>query len=170
MAAIKADAAGGRNVVAFLDMLRYSEIGEQLLKRSDYGYDVIVGSYYRDASDFNINLMKTYRDHPNVLVDLPKLGIKSTAAGGYQILYRYWKVYKEQLNLPDFSPTSQDKVALQLIRECKALDDIKAGRFDAAVFKCKSRWASLPGAGYGQNEHSLVKLRNAFQLAGGVLA
>jgi muramidase (phage lysozyme) len=170
MAEITAEAAGGRNVVAFLDMLRYSEIGEALLKRSDRGYNVIVGSYYRNADDFNLNLMKTYTDHPNVLVRLPKLGISSTAAGGYQILARYWKVYKVQLRLPDFSPLSQDKVALQLIRECKALDDIKAGRFDAAVFKCKSRWASLPGAGYGQNEHSLVKLRNAFQLAGGVLA
>lgn len=170
MPEISAERAGGINVCAFLDMLRFSEIGEALLKRSDRGYNVIVGSYYRDASDYNLNLMKNYLDHPNVLVDLPKLGIKSTAAGGYQILYRFWKVYKAQLKLPDFSPLSQDLVALQLIRECKALDDIKAGRFADAVHKCRSRWASLPGAGYGQNEHSLVKLRNAYQLAGGKLA
>lgn len=170
MPQITAGEAGGRNMCAFLDMLRFSEIGPALLQRSDQGYNIIVGSYWRNANDYNINKMKNYNDHPNILVDLPNLGIKSTAAGGYQILYRYWKVYKEQLNLPDFSPLSQDKVAMQLIRECKATDDIKFGLFASAVHKCRSRWASLPGAGYGQNEHSLIKLQTAYELAGGHVA
>ncbi|MCY0853667.1 MULTISPECIES: hypothetical protein [unclassified Cupriavidus] len=31
-------------------------------------------------------------------------------------------------------------------------------------------WASLPGAGYGQNKHSLDYLRGVYVAAGGVLA
>jgi muramidase (phage lysozyme) len=73
------------------------------------------------------------------------------------------------LNLPDFSPESQDAIALQQIREQKAIPDILAGRFDEAVKKCSNIWASLPGAGYGQHENELSKLRTAFVAAGGVL-
>jgi len=49
------------------------------------------------------------------------------------LLARYFEAYKKQLNLPDFSPDSQDKIAIQQIKEQKALDDVDAGRFDLAV-------------------------------------
>ena len=55
-------------------------------------------------------------------------------------------------------------------RECRAIEDVEAGRFAAAVDKCKSRWASLPGAGYQQHEHKLADLQQAYTKAGGVLA
>ena len=58
-----------------------------------------------------------YADHPRVLVDLPKLKIQSTAAGRYQLLRRYYDAYKKTLGLKDFSPLSQDLIALQQIRE-----------------------------------------------------
>lgn len=148
------------NQKAFLDMLAVSEIGAALLSKSDNGYDVIVGG----------GLFKGYADHPRKLVDLPKLKIKSTAAGRYQILARYFDAYKKQLGLKDFSPSSQDAIAMQLIKECKAVDDIDAGRFSSAVAKCASRWASLPGAGYGQHENKLDKLQAAYVSAGGSLA
>jgi muramidase (phage lysozyme) len=83
---------------------------------------------------------------------------------------RYWPHYQMALKLPDFGPASQDKWALHLIRECKALDDVDAGRFADAVRKCRSRWASLPGAGYGQPEKKLADLQDAYTRAGGVLA
>ncbi|MDP4381039.1 lysozyme, partial [Escherichia coli] len=35
---------------------------------------------------------------------------------------------------------------------------------------CRNIWASLPGAGYGQREHSLEKLVTAWRTAGGVPA
>lgn len=96
--------------------------------------------------------------------------VNSTAAGRYQILERYFDAYRVQLNLPDFGPASQDAIAVQLIRECRALADIEAGRFDAAIRKCASRWASLPGAGYQQHENRLDDLRTAYVAAGGSLA
>ena len=153
--------AMSKNMTAFLAALAYSEgtdNGKQQTK--NHGYDVIVGG----------SLMTSYADHPRKLVDLPNLGIKSTAAGRYQILAKYYDAYKKQLRLPDFSPASQDAIALQLIRECKATDDVEAGRIADAIHKCRSRWASLPGAGYGQHEQKLDKLIEVYQSAGGRLA
>ena len=106
-----------------------------------------------------------YSDHPRKLVDLPKLKIKSTAAGRYQILARYYDHYKVQLKLKDFSPESQDAIAWQLIRECGAQGDVLNGNFEVAIDKCRSRWASLPGAGYGQHEHKMSDLRRVYDAA-----
>ena len=153
------------NVKAFLDMIAVSELGYQLLERSDRGYNVIVGSTPQKPI-----LFTSYADHPRRLIDLPKLGIKSTAAGRYQLLARYFDAYKKILKLPDFSPASQDAIALQQIREQGALRDIEAGRFALAVNKVKNIWASLPGAGYGQHEHTLAALQLAYTKAGGKLA
>ncbi len=161
MPQLTAAQAGGENVLAFLDLLAWSEgtdNGRQPTR--DRGYDVVVGGALFDG----------YADHPRRLVPLPKLGIKSTAAGRYQILSRFYDHYKRTLGLPDFGPESQDRIALQLIRECRALDDIKAGRIADAINKCRSRWASLPGAGYGQHEHAIGPLLAAYSKAGGVLA
>ena len=61
-----------------------------------------------------------YSDHLAKLVTLnPKL--KSTSAGRYQLLSRWWDAYRKQLGLKDFSPKSQDAVALQQIKERGAL-------------------------------------------------
>lgn len=147
-------------MLAFLDMLAVSEgtdDGRQLTK--DDGYDVLVGG----------KLFKGYDDHPNVLVRLNP-SLSSTAAGRYQILFRYWPHYKALLKLPDFGPLSQDLYAIQQIKERRALDDIQAGRFDEAVSKVRNIWASLPGAGYGQHEQKIERLRDAYVRAGGTLA
>lgn len=144
---------------AFLDMLAYSEgtdNGRQ--PTNNHGYDVIVGG----------KLFYDYSKHPGVYVKLnPRL--TSSAAGRYQILEKFAKHYMKQLKLPDFGPDSQDKIAIQLIKECKALDDIYAGRIHSAVYKCRSRWASLPGAGYGQHEQKVEKLIAVFKKSGGVV-
>lgn len=146
-----------KNMIAFLDMIAKSE---GTYGKGDNGYNIIVGGdFFHD-----------YSDHPRVLVDLPNLKIKSSAAGRYQILARYFDVYKKQLKLPDFGKAAQDKIAIQLIKECKAIDDIEAGRIESAIKKCASRWASLPNAGYGQHENKLSALIIAFENFGGVVA
>lgn len=75
-----------------------------------------------------------------------------------------------QLGLKDFSPESQDAIAIQMIRERGALPDIEAGQFDAAVGRCSNLWASLPGAQYGQHTNLMSDLRAAYAAAGGSLA
>ena len=145
------------NVKAFLDTIAYSE---GTAGHGDDGYNVLVGG----------SLFQGYADHPRKLITLNKAGLKSAAAGRYQILARTWDALKTKLKLPDFGHASQDMAATELIRECGALDDAQAGRFDEAVAKCAHIWASFPGAGYGQRENELTKLRGAFARAGGVLA
>lgn len=149
---------------AFLDMIAYSEgtdNGRQPTK--DRGYDVIVGG----------KLFSDYSKHPGVYVKL-NAKLTSSAAGRYQVLEKFAKHYMKQLGLPDFGPVSQDKIALQLIRECKALDDIDEGRIHQAIYKCRSRWASFPpppGAGklYNQRAESIDKMLDIFKKAGGVV-
>lgn len=150
-----------KNMQAFLDMLAVSEIGPALLAISDNGYDVCVGSTPKKPI-----LFKSYATHPKIR----SVALNSDAAGRYQFMGRYWDHYKALLKLPDFGKASQDKWAIQLIKECRAIDDIEAGRFKEAVHKCRSRWASLPGAGYGQPENSMFALEAAYKAAGGTVA
>lgn len=145
------------NIAAFLDMIAYSE--GTIKYGKDDGYDVIVGG----------SLFTSYKAHPKVLVSLPKLGIKSTAAGRYQIMAKYYKHYADLLLLNDFSPESQDKMALQFIKEQGALKDIIDGDIPSAISKCSNIWASFPGAGYGQHEHKLDNLLIQFCNYGGKL-
>ncbi|WP_374729583.1 glycoside hydrolase family 24 protein [Caballeronia choica] len=126
-ARITPEVAGGQNVCAFFDMLAISK-GTSIDPDSDDGYNVIVGGA----------LFIGYADHPRRLVQLPRLGIASTAAGRYQLLARYFDAYKKQLGLHDFSPMSQDRIAIQQIRERRALDDIVSGRLESAVTKCSN--------------------------------
>lgn len=149
------------NQKAFLDMIAVSEIGTGLLAVSDNGYDVLVGS-----TPSHPLLFTSYADHPRIL----NAKMNSTAAGRYQILKRNYDAYKKLLNLPDFSPTSQDAIALQMLKECHALGDIEAGYFHIAVAHCRHIWASLPGAGYGQHENSIDHLQAAFVAAGGTVS
>jgi len=149
------------NLQAFLDMIAYSEIGPALLAVSDNGYNVLVGS----TSDRPL-LFNSYAKHPRIY----NAAMDSDAAGRYQEMGKYWLAYKKLLNLPDFGHDSQDKWAIQLIKECHALEDIEAGRLQLAVAKCRSRWASFPGAGYGQPERQYAVLEIAFARAGGVVA
>ena len=66
--------------------------------------------------------------------------------------------YRKQLGLKDFSPKSQDAVALQQITERGALPMIDRGDIRQAIDRCSNIWASLPGAGYGQFEHKADSL------------
>lgn len=146
------------NLDAFLAMIASSE-GTSRVPNSDDGYRVLVGGTVFDS----------YDDHPRIRVKLGE-GLFSTAAGRYQILERYYDSYRVVLRLKDFSPYSQDAIAVQMISEHYAFGDVVAGRFDLAVSKVKGLWASLPGAGYGQRENQLADLRQTFTAAGGVLA
>lgn len=160
MAVITPQQAGGKNVCAFLDMIAFSEGTDNGRQRTNHnGYDVLVGG----------GLFTSFADHPRKLVTLnPKL--KSTAAGRYQLLSRYYDAYKKQLRLNDFSPLSQDLIAIQQIKERRALQLIQAGQFEQAVRQVRNIWASLPGAGYGQHEQKIATLLDAYRKAGGQVA
>ena len=145
------------NRKAFLTMIATAEGTVNL---GDNGYNVLVGG----------SLFTGYADHPRKAVYLPKYKIKSTAAGRYQILSKYYDSYKKLLKLKDFSPASQDAIAIQMIKEQHALEDVDEGRVEAAIKKVSNIWASMPGAGYGQREVAIASLRKSFVDAGGLIA
>ncbi|SDS04204.1 Muramidase (phage lambda lysozyme) [Halopseudomonas litoralis] len=145
--------AGGINVLAFLDMLAWSE-GTSTIKNSDDGYNVIVGG----------KLFKDYSDHPRVYVKLPRYGITSSAAGRYQFLARTWDAIVRNYGFRGrFIPEAQDLAAIKLLMECGAYRLIRQGRIEDAVAKAAPVWASLPGAGYGQREHKLAQLLEIYE-------
>lgn len=143
------------NIRAFLDMLAHAE-GTDRYGDQD-GYNVIVGG----------GLFDSYADHPRVLIDLPRYGIKSSAAGRYQFIRSTWDDLVRRCKLPDFSPASQDIAAIALIKQCGAIEDIESGRIRTTIHKCRKIWASLPGAGYGQREVALENLVAVYVAAGG---
>ena len=161
MARITAQQAGGQNRVSFLEMLAWSEIGPALLAVSDDGYNVLVG-----ATPARPLLFTSYATHPNVYNAV----LNSTAAGRYQLLYRWFAPYQTLLKLHGFSPVSQDLIALQQIRERRALPLIDAGQFRQAVAACSNIWASLPGNLYGQHANEMAALQAAYVAAGGTVS
>lgn len=148
------------NLKAFLDTIAVSEGTYGL---GDDGYNVLVG-----CTKDHLKLFSSYEDHPRVVIDLGK-GLKSTAAGRYQELAHNFDFYKKLLKLSDFSPSSQDAIAIQQIKEQHALDLITLGYFDAAIKNCANIWASFPNAGYEQQEHPIEKLRTVYIKMGGIL-
>ncbi len=145
------------NRAAFLTTIAISEGTQEI---GDRGYNALFGGL----------TFTSYADHPRKTFFIPRLNIKTTAAGRYQILEHIYDYYKAILKLPDFSPDSQDKIALELIRECQALADVDAGYLSSAITKCSSRWASFAGNHYGQPTTPMGVLMAAFSKAGGKLA
>lgn len=159
MATVPIQDAGpaGLNALAFLDMIAVSEGTDNGRQPTlDHGYDVLVGG----------ELFTSYAAHPNVLVQL-RPGLASTAAGRYQLLFRYWVAYCKLLGLSDFSPRTQDLIALQQIKERRAFPALASGNLREAVRLCSNIWASFPGAGYGQHEQKYEALEAAYLRAGG---
>lgn len=160
MPRISSACAGGQNVCALLDAIAWSEIGPGLLAHSDDGYDVLVGSTARAPL-----LFTSYATHPNVY----SRRFDSTAAGRYQELFRNWVHYQPLLRLTDFSPLAQDRIAIQQIEECGAIETIQRGQLAATLARIAHLWASLPHAGYGQHENAFAAIATAYCNAGGVM-
>ena len=144
-----------KNLIAFLDLIAWAE---GTAGKGDDGYNDIV-----DPAGF----FDDYSSHPHQLVQV-NARIKSTAAGRYQLLSRYYDHYKKLLGLKDFSPLSQDKIAIQQIKERKAYQLIIAGKITDAISRCSNIWASLPGNTYGQRQHKLADLIRIYQRFGGI--
>lgn len=130
------------NITAFLKLLRWCEHHPH--EPSDKDYKTMYG-----GGTFN-----SFADHPRTKVT--KWNKTSTAAGAYQITVATFDEFKGKLGLKDFSPESQDKIAMALIKQAGGLDLINAGQIEDAVKKLKGRWSSLPGG-----VHSKLKMETA---------
>jgi muramidase (phage lysozyme) len=149
MARISAADAGGVNVLAFLDMIAYSEIGVYLLAASDDGYNILVGATAKEP-----RLFYDYSHHPRIL----NRDLDSTAAGRYQIIWPTWSWLLSSHGYMDFGPKNQDFAAIDLIKNRNAYDAVANGDVEVGIHLCREEWASLPGAGYGQHEQKIANL------------
>jgi muramidase (phage lysozyme) len=143
-----------RNVQAVLRMIRVAEgtAGEN-------GYRTLFGG----------GLFDSYADHPRQRITRRMGGtqITSTAAGAYQFLASTWDETARAMKLTSFSPGNQELGALGRLAFRGALEDIKAGRFEAGVKKIAREWASLPGSPYGQPVISWERARALYAAWGG---
>ncbi len=149
---------------AFLDAIAISEGTSTSKITQDNGYDILVSGIDGPAR------FDSYATHPNILVTVNHQGLKSTAAGRYQILYKNWLYYMHLLGLSNFGPGPQDAIAMQMIRETRADADINSGHIADAVNKVSHLWASLPGANYNQHENTLAEFLGWYKSGGGTLA
>lgn len=159
------------NVAAGLAAVRYAEGTAD----AD-GYRALFGYHPRRNPGA---VFATYAEHPRI-AKWSAYGW-TTAAGAYQIMARSpipgggetkidtWGDVQRALELADFSPASQDIAAVFLIRRRRALEDLRAGRLEAALEKMAREWASLPGSPYGQPQRSLEQVALYYSSAGGVI-
>ncbi|OZB49736.1 MAG: hypothetical protein B7X60_00015 [Polynucleobacter sp. 39-45-136] len=122
------------NVRTFLNFLGKSEGAD---------YNTVVGG--SKFSDFSA--------HPNQIGLVTSDG-PSTAAGKYQITGTTYRDVAPKIGVADFSPESQDKVAVELIKRNNAMDNVLKGDFMGAVDKLGGVWASLPSSKYNQPKRS----------------
>lgn len=130
------------NVRKFLDFLGAAEGAT---------YNTIVGG----------GSFSDYTKHPRVVGLTTKEG-PSTAAGKYQITKTTYDDIAPKLGITDFSPESQDKIAVELIKRNGALEDVRIGNFEAAVSKLGGTWASLPSSPYSQGKKSAQWVNDYF--------
>ncbi|WP_434707399.1 hypothetical protein J3P75_15980 [Pseudomonas sp. R1-1] len=126
------------NVKAFLAAIAKAEGGDYHAK---YGYGW--------AKGFQTGKW-TFTDestHPGA-----GFGGSTTASGLYQITIATWREYGGKMGLTDFSPHTQDLIAVDMLRTLGVIDKIKAGDIPAAMPKAATRWAALP-EGPGKKNH-----------------
>lgn len=151
------DALNNPNVRAFLAMIRKFE------SNGDYAI-LYGGGHFNDFSK-----------HPNVRVPFfnpkTKKNDFSTAAGAYQINMPTYKTLMLLPNMPkDFSPRSQDILAVALLKTRGSLVHIISGNFNQAVRIAAKTWASLPYSPDMQNPKSIAQATTAYLGSGGVIA
>lgn len=154
------------NVHAFLTTIKVCE-GVPL---GPEGYQILFG-WPKAGRTFTSSA-----DHPRKKFQFTQTDGKlnwSTAAGAYQIIAPTFDRVQKKLGkaiIPDFSPSSQDRIAMELIAEDGAMGDVKDGRLAAAIEKCGGTWASMPSSRYPQPKRTFEFAKAAFIKAGGTLA
>lgn len=138
-------------VRAFLDTISSAE-GTATLGDQE-GYNIMFG---------NIPF-ESYDRHPNFAQKVG--GTTTTAAGRYQITKPTYDDFANKLGITDFSPQSQDDIAIAILIQQNALDDVVNNNFDAAVNKLGNRWAALPSSIYGQPSRTYEYVRSAYDNA-----
>lgn len=122
------EALRNANVQAFLHVIRAGESDQ-----TDAAYTLLNG-----GAHFN-----SFADHPFAGQSAPP----GLASGAYQFIPHTWGGLAKQFGAADFSPPWQDAMAVALIQQKGALDDVANGQLKLAIDKLATTWISLPGLG-----------------------
>lgn len=138
------------NVQRFLDLTAWSEGTSTSSITKNNGYDIIVSSILGPArfDDYSTHPFATGRV-PQV-IDHKKPATCSTASGRYQIILGTWRKLIFKVNRRDFSPDTQDMMAVELLKEARAYDLICNGEVTLGLFRARFIWASFPNNDYQQ--------------------
>lgn len=131
------------NAKDYLNMLAESE---GTASQGDNGYNIM----------FRGGKIADYKAHPNQRHEyIDKQGRKgvSTAAGRYQFIHSTYEETAKKLGITDFSPESQDKVAIALMLE-RGVDFNDGADLATNVNKINNTWTSLTGSTVGAKYHS----------------
>ena len=145
-----------KNVKAFLQAIGAAEGGDYNLK-----YGGVKGKN-NDRWQFT-----DFSTHPGAGADG-----KTTAAGMYQINRDTWREMGSKMGLTDFSSSTQDLLAVEILRSIRVIDAIVSGDIDSALAEASRRWAALPeGPGkpgrYAQPYMKYSDFVAAYKQAGG---
>ena len=155
------------NIKAFLFTIRASEHRYPNDVTNDAAYHIFYGGKrFYDMSDHPVltGELKAV-PLPNNICAASGLGpgCVSSAAGAYQFIKATWVRLRDKMQLPDFSPASQDLAAVQLLDDIGALKLVQAGDIEGALAKASKVWASLPGSRAQQNPRTLQYALDRFQ-------
>lgn len=136
------------NLQAYLAVLRAGESGGD--------YQALYGG----------GRFRSFADHPTFTEGFE--GARTSAgpthaAGAYQFQPGTWKEAQKALNLPDFSPSSQDQAAVFLIKRRGAYSAVLEGETAVAQTLLRNEWASL-------NDRGLGWVNSVFTANGGAIA
>jgi len=133
--AIAANAS--KEMKAFLMTIRWAEG-----TASQDGYQIMYGGgKFKSFAKHPRQVQTTYYKDKN---GVERVFNASSCAGAYQICEGTYDEYAPILGIKDFSPASQDAIAIALIQKFGADKKAEEGNIKQAIFSLCSTWASLP--------------------------
>lgn len=129
---------------------------ERLAENKEYLKDANIQAFLKAIAeaegggyDFKFGAIKGKRNDPWRFTDFSThpgagYGGKTTAAGMYQENIDTWGEMGGNMGLTDFTPETQDLIAVEILRVIGVAEKIKSGDINSALDKASHRWSSLP--------------------------
>ena len=142
---------------------RIAAFGEMVGQFESNGrYNVIFGGQTFDSFADHPRIRVWFYDRRKPLQPGRTVNNYSDAAGKYQFLSTTWEPIARRLQLPDFSPPSQDAAFVEKLRELRVIEALEAGDVETALKRAAGTWASLPGSTALQNPQTLQAALDSF--------
>lgn len=146
----------GANLAAMLALIRAVEPGPGQ-------YQAIAGVRGPAFSDMS--------EHPFILNPTRTRPLGTTASGAYQMVVGTWKMARDALGLPDFSPASQDRAAAWIIQYKRpaSYPYVISGQFLRALAALRNEWEAFDKMLVGTYPVTLAQAQGIFESAGGTI-